>query len=334
MDLLTRYMGLELKNPLVASASPVMERLDAIRRIEDAGAGAIILFSLFEEQIRRDAGTVEEFLHSTADTHGEATSYFPRVPSFDVGLDAYLDLIRRAREAVTIPIVASLNGTTERGWTDFAALIQQAGASAIELNVYYIPTEIYRPGRHVEQRYLDVFQAVRSSVTLPIALKIGPYFSSFANMAGELDRAGVDGLVLFNRFYQPDFDIENRTVMPSISLSRPDEIRLPLMWIALLYGRLHASLGASTGVHSAIEVIKYLMAGADVVMTTSAMLMEGPAFVNRVLAQTIEWMERHGYSAVDQLRGCMSHERVGDPTAFVRANYIRSLGSYQPAGPW
>jgi dihydroorotate dehydrogenase (fumarate) len=179
-----------------------------------------------------------------------------------------------------------------------------------------------------------VFKAVRLSVTLPIALKIGPYFSSLASMAGELDRAGVNALVLFNRFYQPDFDIENRTVVPSVSLSRPDEIRLPLMWIALLYGRLRASLAATTGVHSAIEVVKYLMAGADVVMTTSAMLMEGPAFINRVLAQTAEWMGRHGYATVSQLRGCMSHELVGDPTALVRTNYIRSLGSYQPTGAW
>ena len=334
MDLVTRYMGLELKNPLVASASPVSQKLDAIRRLEDSGAGAIVLFSLFEEQIRKDAAAVERFLATTSESHGEATSYLPGAHAYDVGPGEYLDLIRKAREAVDIPVIASLNGTTERGWTDFAAGMQQAGASGIELNVYYIPTEMYRTGRHVEQQYLNVFRAVKTSVTVPIAMKLGPYFSSFAGMAGELDRAGVDALVLFNRFYQPDFDIEKRTVVPSISLSRPDEIRLPLMWIALLHGRLRPSLAATTGVHSAIEVIKYLMAGADVVMTTSAVLLEGPSFLNRTIAQLVTWLDRQGYQSVSQLRGCMSHELVGDPTAFVRANYIRSLESHDPQGAW
>ena len=334
MELTTRYRGLELKNPLVASASPVSESVDAIRRLEDAGAGAVVLFSLFEEQLRTEATAVERFLAATSDAHGEAASYLPGAHEYSVGTDEYLELIRRAREAVDIPVIASLNGSTERGWTDFGAQIQQAGASALELNVYYIPTEMYRTGRHVERQYLNVFRAVRSSVTLPIAMKLGPYFSSFAYMAGELDREGVDALVLFNRFYQPDLDIEARTVVPSIALSRADEIRLPLMWIALLYGRLRPSLAATTGVHSAIEVIKYLMAGADVVMTTSALLLEGPSFLNRTLAQLTAWMGRQGYQSVDQLRGCMSHQMVGDPTAFVRANSIRSLESHGPTAAW
>jgi dihydroorotate dehydrogenase (fumarate) len=334
MDLTTRYMGLELKNPLVASASPVTERLDAIRRLEDAGAAAIVLFSLFEEQIAADVAALDDFFRFTAGGDAEAASYLPGSDSYHVGPDGYLELIRRAREAVDIPIIGSLNGTTERGWTDFAALIQQAGASALELNVYYIPTEMHRTGRQVEEQYLKVFQSVRSAVTLPVAMKLGPYFSSFANMAGELDRAGVNGLVLFNRFYQPDFDIENRTVVPSISLSRPPEIRLPLMWIALLYGRVRPSLAATTGVHSATEVIKYLMAGADVVMTTSALLREGPSFVSRVLADVTDWMQRQEYRSVSQLRGCMSHRAVGDPTWLVRANYIRTLESHVPSGPW
>ena len=334
MDLATRYMGFELKNPLVASASPISERIDAIRRLEDAGVAAVVLFSLFEEQIERNAAALEQFLALTTDSHGEAASYLPRAHAYDAGPVEYLELIRRAREAVEIPVIASLNGSTDRGWTDFATDMQQAGASGIELNVYYIPTEMYRTGSHVEQQYLDVFRAVKSSVTVPIAMKLGPYFSAFAHMAGELDRAGADALVLFNRFYQPDFDIEARTVVPSLALSRPEEIRLPLMWISLLCGRVNLSLAATTGVHGAIETIKYLMAGADVVMATSALLLEGPGFVSRTLSQLTGWMETHGYASVRQLRGCMSHELVGDPTALVRANYVRSIQSHVPRGPW
>jgi len=334
MNLATHYLGLPLKNPFVASASPVSERLDNIRRLEDAGAAAVVLFSLFEEQIQAEADALEQFFVFQSGGDAEATSFLPGADSYHIGPDAYLELIRRAREAVDIPIIGSLNGTTERGWTDFATLIQQAGASALELNVYYIPTEMHRSGRHVEEQYLRVFRAVRSAVTLPVAMKLGPYFSSFANMARDLDQAGVNGLVLFNRFYQPDFDIETRTVVPSISFSRPPDIRLPLMWIALLHGRVQASLAATTGVHSATEAIKYLMAGADVVMSTAALLKEGPSFLTRVLADVTAWMERQGYQSVDQLRGCMSHQSVGDSAAFVRANYIRTLESYAPAGPW
>jgi len=334
MDLFTRYMGLDLRNPFIASASPVSEKLDAIRRLEDAGAAGVVLFSLFEEQVRSETEALERWGTAGADSHGEAASYLPKPDAYDVGPAEYLELIRRAHEAVDIPIFGSLNGVTDEGWTGFAADMQQAGAAGIELNVYYIPTEMYRTGRHVEEQYLDVLRAVRSSVTIPIAMKIAPYFSSIASMAGELDRTGVDALVLFNRFYQPDFDIENRRVVPSVELSRPDEIRLPLMWIAILYGRLRASLAATTGVHGPNEAIKYLMAGADVVMTTSALLREGPSFLNRTVAQMTAWMERKGYSSLKQLRGCMSHESVEDPTAFVRANYIRTLGSHQPTGSW
>ena len=334
MDLTTRYMGLELKNPLVASASPLSEKLDAIRRLEDAGAAAVVLFSLFEEQIRNDTAAVERFFGIGAEAHREASSYFPAAEEYDVGPAAYLELIRRATEAVEIPIIASLNGSTQHGWADFAAQMQQAGAAGIELNVYYIPTEMYRPAQHVEKRYLDVLAAVKSAVDIPVAMKIGPYFSSMAHMAGQLDRGGADALVLFNRFYQPDFDIETRTVVPSVSLSRPDEIRLPLLWIAVLHGRVRASLAATTGVHSYIEAVKYLMAGADVVMTTSALLLEGPSFIDRVRANLVQWMRQKGYESVDQLRGCMSHSAVEDPTAFARANYIRSIATHDPAEMW
>ena len=333
MNLATRYLGLELKNPLVASASPVSERLDNIRRLEDAGAAAVVLFSLFEEQIEADARALELYFGFAAAGDAEAASYLPHT-DYHVGPDAYLELIRRAREAVDIPVIASLNGTSERGWTTFAAVIEHAGASALELNVNYLPTDRSRTGRQVEEQYLDVLRAVRASVSLPIALKLGPYFSSFASLASEFDEAGANGLVLFNRFYQPDFDIETRTVVPSISFSRPPDIRLPLMWIALLHGRLRASLAATTGVHSVTEVIKYLMAGADVVMSTAALLKEGPAFATRVLADLGDWMDRQGYASIDQLRGCMSHSSVSDPGALVRANYIKTLESYAPSGPW
>ncbi len=333
MNLTTPYMGLTLKNPMVASASPLSQSLDTIRRLEDHGASAVVMFSLFEEQIRHDVDAMEHFMALGTESFGEALSYFPVVDDFDVGPTQYLELIRKASTAVDIPIIASLNGTSERGWVDFATLMQEAGAKGLELNIYYIPTEVARTGAEVEQQYLDVLARVKAAVTIPIAVKVGPYFSAFANMAGRLDRAGADALVLFNRFYQPDFDIETRTVVPSLALSRPDEIRLPLLWIALLHGRVKASLAATTGVHSAVEAIKYLMAGADVVMSTSALLHQGPVFLSRLLADLTRWMERKGYESVDQLRGSMSQASIPDSTAFARGNYIKVLESYKPATP-
>ena len=255
MNLTTRYMGLTLKNPLVASASPLSHRLDTIRELEDRGAAAVVMFSLFEEQIRHDAGALEYFMTVGTDSFGEALSYFPVVENCEIGPTQYLELIRKATAAVDIPIIASLNGTTDRGWIDFATLMQEAGAKGIELNIYYIPTDSHRTGAQIEEQYLDVVARVKSAVSIPVAVKVGPYFSSFAHMAGRLDRAGADALVLFNRFYQPDFDIENRTVVPALSLSTSEEIRLPLLWIALLHGHVQCSLAATTGVHSAVEVI-------------------------------------------------------------------------------
>ena len=331
MDLTTSYMGLALKNPFVASASPLSENVDTIRRLEDHGASAIVLFSLFEEQIRHDRDAMEHFMGLGTESFGEALSYFPEVDDYDVGPAQYLELIRKASAAVDIPVIASLNGVTERGWVDFAKDMQNAGANGIELNVYYIPTEMYRTGAQVEQQYLDVLRAVKAAVTIPVAIKVGPYFSSFAHMAGQLDGAGADALVLFNRFYQPDFDIETRAVVPSLSLSKPEEMRLPLLWIALLHGRVKASLAATTGVHSPVEAIKYLMAGADVVMSTSAVLQQGPAFLTRLVADVSGWMEKKGYASVAQMRGSMSQQSIPDSTAFVRGNYIRVLESYKAA---
>jgi len=329
MDLTTRYMGLALKNPFVASASPLSESLDKIKRLEDNGAAAVVMFSLFEEQIRHDDAAIEHFLSVGTESFGEALSYFPAVDEYDVGPSQYLELIRKASEAVEIPIIASLNGTSERGWVDFAREMQDAGAKGIELNIFYIPTEVYRSGQQIEQQYIDIVQAVKTAVTVPVAVKLSPYFSAMAHMAGRLDRAGADALVLFNRFYQPDFDIENRSVVPSLTLSKPEEIRLPLLWIAILHGRLKASLAATTGVHSSVEALKYLMAGADVVMSTSALLQQGPPFLSRLIADVTGWMEKKGYASVDQLRGSMSQKAIPDSTAFVRGNYIRILEGYK-----
>jgi dihydroorotate dehydrogenase (fumarate) len=331
MNLTTRYMGLTLKNPLVASASPLSQKVDMIRQLEDHGASAVVLFSLFEEQIRHDASALDYFMSVGTDSFGEALSYFPMVDGCDVGPSQYLDLIRKAKTAVDIPIIASLNGTTDRGWIDFAALMEDAGADAIELNIYYIPTAMHRTGAQVEEQYLDVVARVKSAVSIPVAVKVGPYFSSFAHMAGRLDRAGANALVLFNRFYQPDFDIETRSVAPTLVLSSVEEIRVPLLWIALLHGHVNCSLAATTGVHSAVEAIKYLMAGADVVMSTSALLRHGPSWLSRVITNLTEWMERKGYDSVDQLRGSMSQKSLPDSMAFVRGNYIRILESYKPA---
>jgi dihydroorotate dehydrogenase (fumarate) len=329
MDLTTRYMGLALKNPFVASASPLSESVDKIKRLEDNGAAAVVMFSLFEEQIRHDTAAVEHFLGVGADSTGEALSYFPAIDEYDVGPQQYLELIRKASAAVDIPIIGSLNGISERGWVDFAKEMQDAGAKGIELNVFYIPTEMFRSGQQIEQQYVDIVAAVKSAVTVPVAVKLSPYFSAIANMAGRLERSGADALVLFNRFYQPDFDIENRAVVPSMTLSKPEEIRLPLLWIALLYGRLKCSLAATTGVHSAVEAIKYLMAGADVVMSTSALLQQGPAFLSRLVSDVSGWMEKHGYTSVDQLRGSMSQRAIPDTTAFVRGNYIKIIEGYK-----
>jgi dihydroorotate dehydrogenase (fumarate) len=328
MDLTTRYMGLTLKNPLVASASPLSESVGVIRQLEDNGAAAVVLFSMFEEQIRHEMAALEYFVTRGTESFGEALSYLPKIGAYDVGPGQYLELIRKATDAVDIPVIASLNGVTEHGWVEFARDMAEAGASGIELNVYYIPTELNRTGIEVEQQYVNVLSAVKKVVGIPVAMKLGPYFSSFANMAHRLDEAGADALVLFNRFYQPDFDVETRTVVRTIELSTPAEIRLPLLWLSLLHGRVRSSLAATTGVHGSLEALKYLMAGADVVMSTSAVLQQGPGFFARTLADMTAWLEEKGYASVGQLRGCMSQRAVPDATAFVRANYIKMLESY------
>jgi dihydroorotate dehydrogenase (fumarate) len=329
MDLKTTYLGLELKHPIVASASPLSRTLEGIRRLEDAGASAIVLFSLFEEQIQYEQDSLDYLTEVGTDTFAESLTYFPVVKEYRVGPDQYLELIRAATKAVDVPIIGSLNGVTKAGWTDYAREMVDAGAKAIELNIYHIPANISETGREVEQRYIDIVKAVRGSVRVPVAVKLSPFFSSMGEMASRLVEAGADGLVLFNRFYQPDFDLDELEVVPDMELSTPSEIRLPLLWIAVLHGRINASLAATRGVHSGIEVIKYLMAGADAVMTTSALLRNGVGHLTTLIDGMKIWMEKRGYESVAQMKGSMSQLKVADPAAFERANYIKVLQSYK-----
>ena len=330
MDLQTTFMGLKLQHPIVASASPFSESVDNIKRMEDAGAAAVVMFSLFEEQLRHESAAMEHLMASGTDSYAESLSFFPEVDDARAGPEDYLELSRRASEAVEIPIIGSLNGITSEGWTETAKMMEEAGAKGIELNVYYIPADLNLSGREVEQRYLDVVKAVKSAVSIPVALKLGPFFSAFANIAKQFDEAGADALVLFNRFYQPDFDLDKLEVVTNLTLSTPNEIRVPLLWIAVLYGRIGASLAATRGVTSAVEVVKYVMAGADAVMTTSALLKRGIEFLTVLLDDLKAWMEERGYESVDQMKGSMSHKHCADPSAFERANYIKVLESYQP----
>ena len=329
MDLRTTYMGMELQHPIVASASPLSGSVANVKRLEDAGAAAVVMFSLFEEQLKHETAALEYLMTAGTESFAESLNYFPEIDDYTVGPDSYLDLLRRASEAVDIPIIGSLNGITNTGWIDYAKLMEEAGAKGIELNIYYIPADLTTGGREVEQRYVEIVRAVKAAVTVPVAVKLSPFFSAIGSMAKALDDAGADALVLFNRFYQPDFDLDKLEVAPNLSLSAPDEIRLPLLWIAVLYGRLRASLGATRGVHTPVEVVKYLMAGADVVMTTSALLKHGVDYLTTLRDGLQTWMEMHRYSSVAQMKGSMSQRNVADPTAFERANYIKTLESYK-----
>ena len=329
MDLRTTYMGMELQHPIVASASPLSGSVANVKRLEDAGAAAVVMFSLFEEQLKHESASLEYLMTAGTESFAESLNYFPEIDDYTVGPDTYLDLLRRASEAVDIPLIGSLNGITNTGWIEYAKLMEEAGAKGIELNIYYIPADLTTSGREVEDRYIEIVKAVKAAVTVPMAVKLSPFFSAIGSMAKTLDDAGADALVLFNRFYQPDFDLDKLEVAPNLSLSAPDEIRLPLLWIAVLYGRLRASLGATRGVHTPVEVVKYLMAGADVMMTTSALLKHGVDYLTTLRDGLQTWMEMHRYSSVAQMKGSMSQRNVADPTAFERANYIKTLESYK-----
>jgi len=335
MELATTYMGLELRNPLVASPSPLSYTLDGVQRLAAAGVGAIVLFSLFEEQLRERAAHTAELVDGPADSFAEAMDYVPAIAKEDPGPSGYLSLLERAAATVEQPVIASLNGVTPEGWTEYARAMQDAGAAAIELNIYYLPGDPSISGRDVEQRHVDVLERVKTAVTVPVAVKLSPYFSSIGEIAMRLDQAGADALVLFNRFQQPDIDPEELAIMPRVNLSSPSDGRLPRTWIALLRGRVKASLAATTGVEVPADVARYLLAGADVVMSTSALLRHGPGYARELLDGLSKWMTRKGFDSVDELRGTLAVPADADAEAFARAGYVSALraanaGAYSP----
>lgn len=334
MDLKTTYLGLDLKNPLVPSSSPLARELDSLRQMEDAGAGAVVLHSLFEEQITQETHTLNEHLMQGTESFAEALDYFPDASEYKTGPDAYLEHVRKAKAALSIPVIASLNGVSTGGWVQYARELEAAGADALELNIYYLPTDLNMSGSAVEQLYLDVLRDVKSTVSIPVAMKLNPYFSALANMADRLAAGGADGLVLFNRFYQPDLDLENLEVVPNLQLSTSQELRLPMRWIAILYGRVQTDLALTTGIHTVVDALKGLAAGANVVMVASELLRNG---INRLKVLSLgleEWLVENEYDSLAQLKGSLSQINCAEPAAFERANYMRVLSSYAPDYPW
>lgn len=329
IDLSTNYLGLKLQSPLVVSASPLSRDVEGICRLQEAGASAIVLYSLFEEQLRQEEMDLEYHLAAGADSFAESLTYFPQPSEFQTGPEGYLEHIRKAKSAAGIPIIASLNGSTLGGWTKFASDIQRAGADAIECNIYYIPTDPKVSAASIEQNYIDILKAVKEAVRIPVAVKLSPFFSNMSNMAERLDQAGADALVLFNRFYQPDIDLEELEIRPNVLLSTPQSLRLPLTWIGILHGRVKANLAATGGVHNAEDVIKLLVVGADVTMMCSALMRHGVNHLRHVEREVREWMEAHEYESVEQMRGSMSQQRCPDPGAFERAQYMRAVKGMQ-----
>lgn len=327
-DLSTNYLGLNLHNPLVASSSPLCQHADNIRKMEDAGFSAIVLHSLFEEQITIQSLDLDRILDHGAESFAESLSYFPDMTNYNLGPEAYLNHIRRAKEAVDIPIIASLNGYSSGGWIKFARQIEEAGADALELNIYYLATDPGMTGSDVEQMYVELVRNVSGSLAIPVTVKLSPYFSATANMAHRLAEAGASGLVLFNRFYQPDFDLEKLEVTPSLVLSSSDELRLRLRWVAILYDQVEADLAVTGGVHIAEDIVKCMMAGANVAMTTSALLRRGIEWGSVLLGDLKNWLEDNDYESVRQMQGSMSQKNTGDPAAFERANYMKVLRSF------
>ncbi len=327
-DLSTTYLGLALKNPLVVSASPLCEDLGTVRRMEDAGAAAIVLHSLFEEQLTLESQTLDRFLSQGTESFAESLSYFPDMGQYNLGPDGYLEHLRKVKAAVAVPVIGSLNGVSTGGWISYAKKIQEAGADALELNVYYLPTNPDLSGAQVEQMYCDLVRDVKAGLKIPVAVKLSPYFSAMANMARRLDQAGANALVLFNRFYQPDLDLEKLEVVPNLVLSESHELRLRLCWVAILFGKIQADLAITGGVHTAEDVVKAMMAGARVAMMTSALLKHGVQHLQTVRQGVSAWMEAHEYASVRQMQGSMSQRSVAEPAAYARANYMRVLRSY------
>jgi dihydroorotate dehydrogenase (fumarate) len=329
MDLSTTYLGLELKNPIVPSAGPLSRSLDTMKRLEAAGASAIVMYSLFEEQIAHETAEMYHYLSYGTESFAEALTYFPELQQYNLGPEEYVEFIHKAKSELKIPIIGSLNGISVGGWIKYAKKIQDAGADALELNIYYIPTDPELRGIDVEDRYLEVLYAVKETVTIPVAVKLSPFFSSMAHMARRLDRAGANGLVLFNRFYQPDIVLDSLEVTPNVILSTPHALRLPMRWIAILSGNVKANLAATGGIHTAEDVLKMLMVGADVTMMCSALLKNGPEHIAGVIDGVERWMMEHEYISVQQLKGSMSQRSIADPSAFERANYMKALHSYK-----
>jgi dihydroorotate dehydrogenase (fumarate) len=328
MNLKTKYLGLELKNPLVASASPMCKDLGLLKEMEDAGAGAIVLHSLFEEQINVEANALDDFLWQGTDVGAESSTVFADLPQYQIGPEAYLEHIRKAKAALHIPVIASLNGVSVGGWIRYAQMMEQAGADALEVNIYFVPTDADLPGSVIERYYIELVATLSSTVRIPVAVKLAPFFSNTANVVKLMEKSGASGFVLFNRFYQPDFDLENLEVLSSLELSRSEELKLRLHWTAILYGRVEGDIAITGGVHTAQDVVKSMMAGAKVACMTSAILQNGPEHFAHVKGDLVEWMEKHEYDSIEQMQGAMSHRKVPNPAAFERNNYLKVLSNY------
>ncbi len=329
MDLSTTYLGLKLPHPIMPGASPMVDKIDLVKRMEDAGAAAIVMHSLFEEQLMREELATYHHIDVHADSFAEAMTYLPRPDEFNLGPDQYLEQLVRIKQSVDLPVIASLNGFTSGGWIRYAKLMQDAGANALELNVYYLATNADEGGEEVEQRTIDILKAVKQAVTIPVAIKLSPFFSSMASMARRLDEAGADGLVLFNRFYQPDIDVESLEVEPTLKLSDSSELNLRLRWLAVVSGRVRASLAVSGGVHTHLDAVKAVMTGAHAVQVVSAILQQGPDVLRRIREGLTQWLEEHEYDSLEQMRGSMNLLRCPDASMFERANYIRILQGYK-----
>ncbi len=334
VDLSTSYLGLNLKNPIVASASPLSKKVDTVKRLEEAGVSAVVMYSLFEEQITHESRALDYFLSSNTDAHAEALSYFPDMEQYNVGPESYLELVQRIKSAVSIPVIGSLNGVSTGGWVEYARRIEEAGADALELNIYYLPTDMRLTAQQMEQAYFDLVNDVRKQVQIPLAVKLAPFFTTLPNLASRLVKAGANGLVLFNRFIQPDFDIETLEVVPSLHLSTSEELRLPLRWTAILYGRIKADLALTGGVHTAEDVVKSVMAGASVTMLASELIQRGPARAAELLTELESWLVKYEYESIRQMRGSMSQQAVAEPAAFERANYMKALTSFDNRLKW
>ncbi len=329
MDLSTTYLGLKLPHPIMPGASPMVDKIDLVKRMEDAGAAAIVMHSLFEEQLMREELATYHHIDVHADSFAEAMTYLPRPDEFNLGPDQYLEQLVRIKQSVELPVIASLNGFTSGGWIRYAKLMQDAGANALELNVYYLATNPTETGEEVEQRTIDILKAVKQAVSIPVAIKLSPFFSSMSNMARRLDDAGADGLVLFNRFYQPDIDVESLEVEPTLRLSDSSELNLRLRWLAVVSGHVRASLAVSGGVHTHIDAVKAVMTGAHAVQVVSGILQQGPDVIRRIREGLTQWLEEHEYDSLEQMRGSMNLLRCPDASMFERANYIRILQGYK-----